>query len=93
MRIRKKANQNFLKAGLLVAFLASSGLTYAQQGINYQLPPQSIVDLIDAPQIPVEVFSPDGKYMLVLDVPGFETIVQASQPVVGVAGLRIIRNL
>lgn len=89
MRIRKKANQNFLKAGLLVAFLASSGLTYAQQGINYQLPPQSIVDLIDAPQIPVEVFSPDGKYMLVLDVPGFETIVQASQPVVGVAGLRI----
>lgn len=89
MRIIKKANQNFLKAGLLVAFLASSGLTYAQQGINYQLPPQSIVDLIDAPQIPVEVFSPDGKYMLVLDVPGFETIVQASQPVVGVAGLRI----
>ncbi|MFD1165479.1 alpha/beta hydrolase family protein [Sphingobacterium daejeonense] len=89
MRIRKKANQNFLKAGLLVAFLASSGLTYAQQGINYQLPPQSIVDLIDTPQIPVEVFSPDGKYMLVLDVPGFETIVQASQPVVGVAGLRI----
>lgn len=89
MRIRKKANQNFLKAGLLVAFLASSGLTYGQQGINYQLPPQSIVYLIDAPQIPVEVFSPDGKYMLVLDVPGFETIVQASQPVVGVAGLRI----
>ncbi|MGB7528819.1 alpha/beta hydrolase family protein [Sphingobacterium cellulitidis] len=89
MNFTKKTNHNYLKAGLFLAFLAGSNMTYAQEAIKYQLPPQSIVDLIDAPQIPVEQFSPDGKYMLILEAPGLQSIIQASQPVLGIAGLRI----
>ena len=89
MNFTRKTNRNYLKAGIFIAFLAGSTMTHAQEAIKYQLPPQSIVDLVDAPQIPMEEFSPDGRYMLVLEVPGFQTIIQASQPVLGVAGLRI----
>lgn len=89
MNFTRKTNRNYLKAGFFIAFLAGSTMTHAQEAIKYQLPPQSIVDLVDAPQIPMEEFSPDGRYMLVLEVPGFQTIIQASQPVLGVAGLRI----
>lgn len=89
MNFIRKTKQNYWKAGFVLAFLCTSSLGYAQEAIKYQLPPQSIVDLVDAPQIPEENFSPDGRYMLVLDVPGFQTIEQISQQVLGVAGLRI----
>lgn len=62
---------------------------FAQAQLSYQLPPQSIVDLVDAPQIPEVKISPDGQWMLLLEAPGFQSIEQASQPVLGVAGLRI----
>ena len=61
----------------------------AQEQIPYKLPPQSIVDLVDAPQIPDIKISSDGVWMLILEAPGFETIIEASQPVLGIAGLRI----
>ncbi|GEM_PF-7121216 len=61
MNFTRKTNRNYLKAGLFIAFLAGSPMTYAQEAIKYQLPPQSIVNLVDAPQIPMEEFSPDGR--------------------------------
>ncbi len=67
--------------------LATTAL--AQEQIPYKLPPQSIVDLVDALQIPDIKISSDGAWMLILEAPGFETIVEASQPVLGIAGLRI----
>lgn len=89
MNFIRKTNQNSLRASFFVAFLACSSLSDAQEVLNYQLPPKGIVNLVDAPQIPMEEFSPDGRYMLVLDVPGFQSIEQVSQPVLGIAGLRI----
>lgn len=62
---------------------------YAQGNLTYQLPPKSIVDLVDAPESPNVMFNNDGSLMLILDVPGYTTIEHVAQPVIGLAGLRI----
>lgn len=61
----------------------------AQEVLNYQSPPREIVELVDAPQFPDIEFSDDGNWMAVCQASGFQSIQQASQPVLGVAGLRI----
>ncbi|MFZ4263368.1 alpha/beta hydrolase family protein [Sphingobacterium sp. HJSM2_6] len=78
-----------LKSSVLMALLLIAQTNQAQEAIKYQLPPKGIVDLVDAAQIPVQKFSKDGRYMLLLEAPGYQTIEQISQPVLGVAGLRI----
>ncbi len=78
-----------LKAGLMLAFLGATIIANAQQAISYQLPPKEIVELVDAPQIPEQEFSKDGQWMLVLEAPNYQSVEQISQPVLGVAGLRI----
>lgn len=60
----------------------------AQTSLKYQTPPKSIVDLADA-SFPRVQFSKDGKYMLTLESPGFESIERVSQPILGLAGLRV----
>lgn len=81
------------RTALLLALASSqSTFSFAQQEITYQLPPQSIVDLVDAPQIPVQEFSKDGRWMLILTPPGFQTVEQIAQPVLGVATIRINPN-
>lgn len=77
------------KTALLIALATSQVSLYAQQEITYKLPPESIVDLVDAPQIPVQEFSKDGRWMLILTPPGFQTVEQIAQPVLGVATVRI----
>lgn len=62
---------------------------YGQVNLTYQEPPKSIVDLVDAPGSPNVLFSPDGSLMLILEMPGYISIEQAAQPVIGLAGLRI----
>ncbi|SKB91587.1 Prolyl oligopeptidase family protein [Parapedobacter luteus] len=61
----------------------------AQQQIKYQVPPQSIVDLVDAPRAAVYRFSTDGRWLMILHPPGYQSIEQVAQPVLGIAGLRI----
>lgn len=56
--------------------------------LKYQTPPKSIVDLADA-STPGVQFTKDGKYMLILESPGFQTIEQISQPILGLAGLKV----
>ncbi len=62
---------------------------YGQDNLTYQEPPQSIVELVDAPETPNVIFNHDGSLMLVLDVPGYASIEDVAQPVIGLAGLRI----
>ena len=84
-----------MKAQLLGLFLIG-GLTYtvsAQENLKYQLPPQSIVDLVDAPSNPVIQFNKTGSIMLILQSPGFASIEDISQPVIGVAGLKVTPNI
>lgn len=83
-----------MKAQLLGLFLIG-GLTYtvsAQENLKYQLPPKSIVDLVDAPSNPVIQFNKAGSIMLILQSPGFASIEDISQPVIGVAGLKVTPN-
>ena len=73
--------------GLLsLGWISSS---YAQEPLTYQEPPKSIVDLVDAPQTPQVRFNQDGSKMLILQVPGFTSIEEISQPVLGLAGLKV----
>ncbi|MBP3943670.1 S9 family peptidase [Sphingobacteriaceae bacterium WQ 2009] len=80
--------RNF-KYSLIAAALLCTNSLHAQTNLSYQLPPKSIVDLIDAPAESQVQVSKDGKYLLLLESPGFSTIEQVSQPVLGIAGLRI----
>ncbi|WP_028295855.1 alpha/beta hydrolase family protein [Olivibacter sitiensis] len=62
---------------------------FAQENLTYQMPPESIRELVDAPSIPNVRFSADGSRMLVLTSPEYPSIQQVAQPVLGIAGLRI----
>lgn len=77
-----------LAAALLFVFVTSGPLS-AQDGVRYQKPPQSILDIIDAPTTPTVSFTRSGKIALMYDRPDFPTISDVSQPVVGLAGLRL----
>ena len=84
-------NYNPMKRTLLSLFLMGgmSIYGYAQENLSYQLPPKSIVDLIDAPGSPTVQFNKDGSLMLLLQAPGYASIEQVAQPVIGLAGIRI----
>src|SRR5690606_13493458 len=58
-------------------------------GLRYQKPPQSILELIDAPSTPSVSFSRSGDKALLYTQPDFPTITDVSQPVLGLAGLRL----
>jgi Prolyl oligopeptidase family. len=74
---------------LWLATLATGQDALAQQNLKYQLPPQSIVELVDAPRSAVHLFSSDGRWLLILEPTGYQSIEQVAQPVLGLAGLRI----
>lgn len=74
---------------LLTAILAMSAmLIIAQDKTGYQLPPEAIVSLIDAPQTPSVLLSPDNLTMLLLYRPGLPSIADLSQPELRLAGIR-----
>jgi dipeptidyl aminopeptidase/acylaminoacyl peptidase len=74
---------------LFTAILAATALfVSAQDKTGYQLPPESIVSLIDAPQTPSVLLSPDNTIMLLLYRPGLPTIADLSQPELRLAGIR-----
>src|SRR5690554_4373661 len=74
---------------LVVAFLMGTAPVWAQEALRYQKPPQSILELIDAPTTPSVSFSRSGEKALMYERPDFPTISDVSQPVVGLAGLRL----
>lgn len=63
-------------------------LAGAQDSKGYQLPPEAIVSLIDAPQTPSVQLSPDNQTMLLLYRPGLPSIADLSQPELRLAGIR-----
>src|SRR5690606_24720075 len=73
---------SLLYAGLL-------SFTHAQENLEYQLPPQSIVDLVDAPTPPKILLNEERTWMLVLKAPRYVDMDMAAYPIVGLAGLRI----
>lgn len=80
---------NFLKKAGVIVLLLPALNSFSQDNTKYQKPPQSIIDLADAPTTPTVRISSDGEWMLLLESPGFPSIKEVSQPELRLAGLRI----
>ncbi|MGK6352570.1 alpha/beta hydrolase family protein [Parapedobacter sp. DT-150] len=89
MQHNKQLMRRMATSCLWVSLLSLGGGVSAQQNLKYQLPPQSIVDLVDAPRAATYLFSDDGRWLLILEPTGYQSIEQVAQPVLGIAGLRI----
>ncbi len=79
--------KKFLLAGL--CFSVFTTVMPAQAPTGYQTPPDAIAALVNAPATPGVSFSPDRKWMLLLEQPGYPSIEEVSQPELRLAGLRI----
>ncbi len=92
--MNKKGKIKFLifskyKILCLLILLLSQKLVVAQEDIGYQLPPEEIVNLIDAPPTPSVRIDPKGQWILLLERPSLPTIEELVQPELRLAGLRI----
>ena len=74
----------FVIAGILLTFRS-----YAQDNLTYQLPPEEILELVDAPQTPSVSINANGDWMILLERPGYPSIAELSQPELKLAGIRI----
>jgi dipeptidyl aminopeptidase/acylaminoacyl peptidase len=75
-----------LVLSLLVLALAAPFLA-AQE--PYKLPPQNVLDILNAPPTPRVTLSPDREVMLLVESESMPTIAYISQPLLRIAGLRI----
>ena len=60
----------------------------AQEELTYQMPPEEIVRLVDAPPTPRVSVSPDGKTIMMLESPNLPAIEEVAQPELRLAGTR-----
>jgi dipeptidyl aminopeptidase/acylaminoacyl peptidase len=76
---------------LLVSFfcLSPPALSQEPEIPRYQLPPQVMIDLVDAPETPEVLPSPDREKLLVLQREGLPTIDELAEPELRLAGIRI----
>lgn len=81
--------KTFIKIGNLVMLTGISSLLMAQENLTYQVPHQNIRELVEAPTTPSVTFTRSGDKALLLERPDYPTIVDVSQPVIGLAGLRL----
>ncbi len=65
------------------------GSATAVDAVRYQVPAQAIVDMIDAPQIPQTLLSPNRDWLLLLERPALPPVAELAQPEIRLAGLRI----
>jgi dipeptidyl aminopeptidase/acylaminoacyl peptidase len=71
---------------LILVFLVSFGL-FAQE--PYKLPPQDVVDIVDAPPTPWAFMSPTGENVLLAEYDPMPSIAYMAQPMLRLAGMRI----
>jgi len=74
-----------LTSTLLLACLALAPF----QDSRYLLPPPEVVKILDAAPTPSVDFSPDARWMLVVEQPAMPSIADVARPWEGLAGLRI----
>ncbi|MFC1724054.1 S9 family peptidase [candidate division KSB1 bacterium] len=70
---------------ILCSFISS----FPQESAEYMTPPKEIVDLVDAPVTPSVGFSPDAKWMLIMERRSLPAIKELAQPEFRIAGHRI----
>ncbi|MBE9030353.1 S9 family peptidase [filamentous cyanobacterium LEGE 11480] len=64
----------------------------AHNQATWQNPPEPIVSMLDAPQLPAVSISPDNQWIIELDKPSMPPIAQLAEPVVAIAGGEINPN-
>ena len=77
------------KTLLTVVVICSFTIVNGQNDFRYQMPPEAIVKIIDAPQTPGVLLSPDKSTILLLERPGLVSIEELSAPELRIAGLRL----
>lgn len=81
-----------LNAGLcavLILAVASSVVAAQDAGQGYRLPPQVIVDMLDAPPTPSVSVSPDGSTMVLVHRENLPPIREMARPMERLAGMRL----
>ena len=73
----------------LVAWLIACGGYACAADSGYLLPPQAVVDIIDAKPEPLADFSPDGKWLLLVERDAMPGIADLARRKVQLAGMRI----
>ena len=61
----------------------------AQKDLGYQVPPQALQDLVNAPLTPIVSANSSGDWLLLMERPGYASIEELAQPELRLAGLRI----
>jgi dipeptidyl aminopeptidase/acylaminoacyl peptidase len=56
----------------------------------YKLPPQEVIDIVDAIPIPYAIVSPQGKYLLLAEYQAMPSIEYMAKPMLRLAGKRIL---
>jgi len=82
----------------LLGLLGFVGLTQGAAAIaapraiaqsSWQDPPEPIAEMIDAPQLPGTIISPDSRWLIRVERPSYPPIEELTKPVLGLAGLEI----
>jgi len=73
---------------LFFAFIVMAGIATAQE--TYKLPPKDIMDMVTAPRPPSASISPTGEFMALTLSESMPSIEYMSQPLLRIAGTRIL---
>ena len=87
----RKRTFAFAAALIIAASAAQFAQTRQQPSATsgYLMPPQAIVDILDAPPIPSVVVGPDLRTIAVLSRRSMPTIAELAEPIYRIAGARI----
>ncbi|MCF8233415.1 MAG: prolyl oligopeptidase family serine peptidase [Bacteroidales bacterium] len=77
------------KLALLILFIAATGFAGAQENIEYQKPPEEILELVDVEHAPSVLMDEEKEYMVLIYRDAYKTIEELSQEEMRLAGLRI----
>jgi hypothetical protein len=65
---------------------------FAQDAVNYQMPPKEIADLLLAKPTPTVSIDSKGEWMLLSERNSYPTVEELGQPEIRIAGLRLNPN-
>ncbi len=73
----------------ILFFFCLSPILYAQESLTYQLPPQEIIDLVDAPSTPSVSIAPNNSTIVFIENRGMPVIDDIARDELRLAGMRI----
>ena len=90
IRLTRSAFASVLTLALLVFLVAAPVLAQeADMPDGYQMPPEALANLVDAPTTPAVSLSPDHSHMLLMHRPSLPSIAELAEPELRLAGIRI----